>query len=270
MYIEEILKTPDCTMKLSCFDPETKGHLDFNATLLTDPAIKGKIDAFLAKKSLTHYIVVNNIIYDKKSIDFSSHNVESTLFATLKTGNTYKWSKVAVSFIRIGKDNYATCIVSKTNAMPYNRRDTFRIPVDCDGFVFWEGDDMPEKCVVKDVSHDGIGILMEKTRIKLLKGLPATISWEETAYFDSNDHKSTKNFKVQGEVVRRNTGLDGDMIIGFRVPKEPEPIRDYIQWAQTHRGFIQENKPQVSVPKGVQRQENWELEKQLEEMKDKQ
>ena len=55
------------------------------------------------------------------------------------------------------------------------------------------------------------------------------------------------------------------MIIGFKMEDEPDGIREYIQWAQTHRGFSKEDaKP--TMMKGVQKQENWQLEKQLEKM----
>ncbi len=263
MFIDEINSLPDATMKLSCLDPETKASLDFDIELLADKDAKNKLDAFLQKKGIPHYLLVENVIYDKKRIDFSSHAVVSSLYLTMKTGKTYRWQNVGVNFMKVG-DVLVTCIITKQNATPYNRRDTFRIPVDKDGFVTWEGRDMPERCVVKDVSHDGFGISMTETKINLLKGLTATISWEETAVF-SGDRPSTRTFKATGKVTRRKTRLEGDMIIGFKMEDEPDGIREYIQWAQTHRGFSKEGaKP--TMMKGVQKQENWQLEKQLADM----
>ena len=265
MYIEEIQTIPDCTMKLSCFDPEKNTLLDFDAVLFSNQALKGKIDMLLSKKNLVHYILVNNISYDKKNIDFSSKTIENTLYLNLKNGKTYRWQKVAVSFIRIANENIATCIIAKQNAFPYNRRDTFRIPVDCEGKVFWDEDEKPEVCIVKDVSHGGLGIMMDSSTRKLFKGLPAKVTWEETAHFDDNSSKSTRKFNVAGRIVRRQTTLDNEIIVGIQMNEEPDAIRDYIQWAQVHRGLDkQEEKP--SVPKGVQKQENWQLQKQLEKM----
>lgn len=280
MYIEE-LTTIECTLKLSCYDPKTKALLDFDAVFLDNPSAKAKIDTFLSSKKVSHYIVVENIEYDKKSIDFSSPTVENTLYATLKNGKTYRWRNAAVSFIRVGSDTQATFIVSKAFASPYNRRDTFRIPVDCDGFVFFGDKESPVKCVVRDVSHDGIGISLDELNIKLLRGLPARITWEETAHFDSSDRKTTRKFSVEAEVVRRKTGLDGTVNVGFHMKKEPDAIRDYIQWAQTHRSVIGDNsnsnrsgvKSSASKKakdpdeiKGVKKTYNYELEKQLKQM----
>ncbi len=265
MYIEEILKIPDCTMKLSCYDPEKKSLLDFDANLFSKEPLKSKIDMLLAKKNLDHYILVENISYDKKKIDFSSKTVDCTLYLNLKNGKTYRWQKVAVSFIRIGGENIATCIIAKQNAFPYNRRDTFRIPVDCEGKVFWDEDEKPEPCIVKDVSHGGLGIFLDKSSRKLFKGLPAKVTWEETANFDNNGNRTTRKFNVAGRIVRRQVTLDNDIIVGIQMNEEPDAIRDYIQWAQVHRGFQKENE-KPSVPKGVSKQENWQLQKQLEQM----
>ncbi|MCR4611886.1 MAG: hypothetical protein K5644_08315 [Lachnospiraceae bacterium] len=266
MYIEEIARTPKCTLKLSCLDPQTNALLDFNAVLLQDTALKQKLSMFLAKKKISHYILVNNIIYDKKNIDFASHSVQSTLYAILPNGKTYRWRNVSVSFIKIGTDSNATCIISKQNATEYNRRDKFRIPVDCPGFVQWDGLDMPDRCIIKDVSHDGVGIMLKKTSTKIFKGMPATVSWEETAKFDGTDRVTTRNFKIPAEIVRRKTQLDGNIIVGFRVPEEPQAINEYITWAQKQMGLNQEKKKFSDNPKGINKQENWQLQKQLEQM----
>ena len=263
MLIEEINAIDGAKLKLSCFDPNTKALLDFNLTLLENQAVKDKLNAFLVQKKIQHFLLVENVIYDKKVIDFSSHTVESNLYMTMSNGKTYRWPKVGVNFMKVGKE-LVTCIISKQNAMPYNRRDTFRIPVDQEGFVIWETKDMPERCTVRDVSHDGFGISMKEPGVTLGKGLGATISWEETANFDGNK-QSTRTYRATGKVTRRQTRLEGEMVIGFVMEDEPDGIRDYIQWAQTHRGFGQQNQ-KPSVLKGVQRQENWQLEKQLEAM----
>lgn len=266
MYIEQIPTVPDISLKLSCFNPENKATLDFDAILLTDPMLKAKLDSFIRKKGITHYIIVKNIIYDKKKIDFSSKTIESTLYANMKNGKTYRWAKVGVSFLKIGSDNYATCILSKLNATPYNRRETFRLPVDQEGLVYWEDDSMADNCIIKDISHDGIGLLLNQSSRKLLRGMSAKITWDETAHFDNSDKATTKSFTVIADIVRRKNTLEGETVIGLKMKEEPDPIKDYIQWAQVHRGFSLPAQKSTNEPKGVKKQENWELEKQLEQM----
>ena len=50
----------------------------------------------------------------------------------------------------------------------------------------------------------------------------------------------------------------------MQMKEEPDAIRDYIQWAQVHRGFINNN--DSTAKKGVNKQENWQLQRQLEQM----
>lgn len=251
-------------MKLSCFDPETNALLDFDAILLSNQELKLRIDSYLKKKGIPHYILVENIIYDKKKIDFSSDTVQNTLYLILENGKTYRFKNVKVTFIRVSNQNLATCITTSQNAFPYNRRDTFRIPVDCPGLVYWDDDEKPDKCTIRDVSHDGIGISLYETSRKLLKGLPAKITWEETANFESN-RSSTRKFTVYARIVRRQTTLENEIKIGLQLKEEPDAIRNYIQWAQVHRGFANKDlKP--TMKKGVNKQENWQLQKQLENM----
>nr|MCR4611441.1 hypothetical protein [Lachnospiraceae bacterium] len=90
--------------------------------------------------------------------------------------------------------------------------------------------------------------------------------WEETAKFDGTDRVTTRNFKIPAEIVRRKTQLDGNIIVGFRVPEEPQAISEYITWAQKQMGLNQEKKKFSDNPKGINKQENWQLQKQLEQM----
>ena len=99
LYIDEILKNTNCTLKLSCFDPESNALLDFDVVLLSNQELKQRIDSYLTKKGFIHYIIVENIIYDKKKIDFSSKTVESSLYMTLKNGKTYRFKNVKVTLV---------------------------------------------------------------------------------------------------------------------------------------------------------------------------
>lgn len=264
LYIEQILKIPNCTLKLSSFDPEKNSLLDFDANLLSDLSVKIKLDSHFKKNKISHYILVDHIIHDEKKIDFSSDIVENTLYMIQENGKTYRWPKVKVVFIRMSNENLATCIMSNQNAFPFNRRDTFRIPVDQDGLVYWDEDETPEKCTIRDISHDGIGISLPKTSRKLLKGLPAKIIWEETANFDNN-RSSTRKYTVQARIIRRQTRLENEIRIGLQMSNEPDAIRDYIQWAQTHRGFSKENE-KPTMHKGVAKAESWKVKKELNKM----
>lgn len=264
MYIDEIAKIEGCKIKLSSFEPNTKRTLDFNVVQKRDPQILKKVGNFLAQKNLFHFIVIENVVHKNKTVDFSSRAIENTLYMAQPDGKVYRWSKVGVAVIRIGEERL-TCIVSNHIAKPYNQRDTFRISVDCYGTVLFSGAEKPEACMVRDVSHEGIGIQMKETKTHLGKGLPAEISWEETAHFDDSGKMTTRKYTVNAELVRAKKNLDGQMVLGFQQTEETDPIREYIQWAQRSKGIAKEAEAST-VKSGVTRAENWETKKELEKM----
>lgn len=266
MFIEEIANKEDFTLKLSCVEIDTGHTIDFEATLNQDTVTREKLTAFLLKKSITHFIIVNNVVYDKKRVDFGSGNVENTLYLTQANGKVYRWTRVGVSFIRIGENTLATCILSNQDAKPYNRRDNFRIPIDAYGTVLWMDQDAPEKCMVLNVSHGGIGILMEETKVTLGIGYPAEISWAETIFSDEKKQQVSHVYKVQAELVRVQPKLDGKFVVGFRLKEEPDAVRDLIQKVQTSRGIVKEAETS-NQKKGVEKSENWQLAKELAGMK---
>lgn len=260
MYIEEILSKEGCTLKLSCLDVETGHTIDFDAEISTDSAIYEKLKSFLSKKALMHFIVVNNVVYDNKMVDFTSGHVENTLYMTQSNGKVYRWTKVGVSFIKTGDSSHGTCIISNQDAQPFNRREAFRIAVDQNGSVLWSGEENAEQCYVLNVSHNGIAILMKETAVTLGIGYPAEITWAETFFSDEKKQSVSNVYKVQAELVRVQYRPDERFVVGFRIKDEPQALLDHIQKVQTSRGIVKEAEA-PSVKKGVERNENWETAK---------
>ncbi|MCR5099218.1 MAG: PilZ domain-containing protein [Lachnospiraceae bacterium] len=265
MFIENIYEIEGCTLSLSCLDAASGHTMDFDATVSRDTGAKEKVKAFLANKGISHFIIVDNVVYDKKRVDFGSEQVDNTLYMTQPNGKVYRWGKVGVSFIKIGSNSMVTCILSNSDAKPFNRREAFRIAVDQYGTVLWSGEEAPEKCMVMNISHNGVAILMNETKVTLGIGYPAEISWSETIVSDENKSQASHVYKVQAKLVRVQPRLDGSFVVGFKIPDEPAAVHDMIQKVQTSRGIVKE--AEVSTAKkGVERVENWQTAKELAEM----
>ncbi len=267
MFIEKIYEVEGHSLSLSCLDLVSGHTMDFDATVSNDMVTRNKIGDFLAQKGIYHFIIVDNVVYDKKRVDFGSEKVDNTLFMTQPNGKVYRWGKVGVSFIRIGENNLVTCILSNSDAKPYNRREAFRIPVDQYGTVLWSGEEAPERCMVLNISHSGIGILMEETKVSLGIGYPAEISWSENGFSEGANQQVSNVYRVQGELVRVQPKLGGKFVVGFRMKNEPQAVHDMIQKVQTSRGIVQEASVSTTK-KGVERAENWETAKELQGIKD--
>ncbi len=252
-------------MSLSSVDAVTGSKADFEVTLNHDGSVRDKIGAFLGRRGISHFIIVDNVVFDKKRVDFGSENVTNTLYMTQSNGKVYKWGGVGVSFIHVGEKSLVTCILSNSDAKPYNRREAFRIPVDQYGAILWSGEENQEKCMVLNISHTGIGIFMEETSVNLGIGYPAEITWAESFFSAEKNQQISHVYKVQADLVRVQPKLGGGYIIGFRLREEPDAIRDMIQKVQTSRGIVKE--AEVSnQSKGLEKNEDWEIARDLEKL----
>ena len=205
MYIEEIASKEDYLLQLSSLETDTGRRADFDVTLNHDNATREKLVSFLTKRNIHHFIIVDNVVYDSKTVNFGSQSVENTLYLTQGNGKVYRWTKVGVSFIKIGSSSKATCILSNQDAKPYNRRDNFRVPIDAYGSILWSGEEQAESCMVLNVSHGGIGILMDETKVELGIGYPAEITWSETILSDATKQQVSayiRKYMKKGAVQR--------------------------------------------------------------------
>ncbi len=236
MYIEEVNKASGCTLKLSCHDPATKALYDFDVNVMKDKALSFKINMLMSQRRVKHYITIDNFEYDRKIIDFDAHNVECSLFLTIKSGKVYCWEDVGVHPVNIGGKDVIN-ITSSISVMPYDRRNYPRYPIECEGEVKWANSNS-EKCVVKDISMEGIGILIEATDAPHHKGQQATVTWEETAGFDNSGSVTKRALSVNARVVRRQTMADGKIVIGMELEAKSRSTQEYIDWISLNKGMI--------------------------------
>ncbi|MBQ2579701.1 MAG: hypothetical protein II571_09790, partial [Lachnospiraceae bacterium] len=73
-------------MKLSSVDNETGEQIDFELRVCEDSDKLGSIAKNLGTESAKHYIVVENVIFDSKMVNFQSEKVVSSLYLILANG----------------------------------------------------------------------------------------------------------------------------------------------------------------------------------------
>ena len=68
MYIEDVNRAKDCTLKLSCHDPATKALYDYDVNLMTDKDLRAKVNIFMSQKNVRHFVIIENFKYDRKEV----------------------------------------------------------------------------------------------------------------------------------------------------------------------------------------------------------
>lgn len=252
MLIDQIRGLDQYTMKLSVVNVETEEQIDFDLSLFDDETKLAAIEKNIGAPEAKHYIVVNHVIFDSKIVDFQSSKVVCTLFLVLGNGKVYRWAPLAVSPIRQNDKPLALVLKHGADVSSFNRRNSFRVPVDQKGTFEWNGYERPIPCFVMNVSHGGIAVMVQGVQSLPSVGEQCVVEW-----FDG------LTYRVECAVRRTQNRLGNQIVIGLSLNKEPDTIRSLIQKIQTSRA-ISADLTEETKDSGVRRMENWELERDLE------
>ncbi len=252
MFIDQIRSLEGYTLKLSVQDNESGEQMDFDLQVCQDSAKLGSIAKNIGPESAKHYIVVENVVFDSKMVNFESEKITGNVYLVLSNGKVYRWAPVAVNPIRVNNKPYAMVLKNSSDVNSFNRRNSFRVSVDADGKLDWKGYEDEISCFVLNVSHDGIGV-----SVKGVKNLPGVGERCKITWSDGT------SYEVEGIVRRTQHRLGDQYVIGMALVKEPDAIRALIQRIQTSRA-IAADLTEEKKDAGVRRLENWELERDLE------
>ena len=266
MYIEEIREKGGGTIRISSEDEELGQQMDFDTRLMTDGEVLSQVEKSMISQGVAHYLVLENATQDGKQVDFYSERVKVTIYFIQDNGKVYRWTNVAISFVRKNVTGtpipIATVVASSLNVRPFNRRGSFRVTVDQMGSLHYDNENHP--CMVRDVSHGGFSVIF-RGDVKLPSiNQECFLTWSEEIKSDSGAKVSAK-YELQGVVVRAQVRLGRSVVIGCSMEKEPDPLRDYIQRAQTSRGIVREAE-EKSSKSGVKRVSSHQLEDDLKKM----
>ncbi|MCR4998819.1 MAG: PilZ domain-containing protein [Lachnospiraceae bacterium] len=252
MLIEQIRTIEDYTIKLSVVDNESGEQIDFDLTTCTDETKLGAIAKTFGTPESKHYLVVENVQYNDKTVDFTSGKVTCSLFMVMSNGKVYRWSPLVVCPIRRNDKPFAVVLKNTSDVTSFNRRNSFRVPVDMNGTFDWKGYEDEIPCFVLNVSHGGIAVTVKGVENLPSVGEHCKISWNDGT-----------GYEVEATVRRSQPRLGGQYVIGCSLDKEPDSIRSLIQKIQTSRA-ISADLTEEKKDAGVRRLENWELERDLE------
>ncbi|MCR5640126.1 MAG: PilZ domain-containing protein [Lachnospiraceae bacterium] len=253
MYIDQIRAIENYSLKLSVVDNENGEQIDFDLQPCKDQNTLGMITKNLGGASEKHYFVIENVVFDAKWVNFQSEKVVTSLYMIMSNGKVYRWNPVSITPIRINQKPVAIVLKSTLDVSSFNRRKSFRVPVDMKGSFDWKGYEAAIDCFVMNVSHDGIAV-----SIKGVKNLPSVGEKCTIRWMDGN------MYTVEATVRRSQSRLDKQYVIGLSMQKEPDEIRALIQKIQTTRAIAADLTAEHKEP-GVRRLENWELEKDLKQ-----
>lgn len=108
---------------------------------------------------LNNCIVVAPILFEQKPLSFSSTEIKKTLVLfDREAGKLYEWRNIEVKYGYYKKKTLCHLIYTSDPPVEVNRRENYRQYIGIDGLVvhFTER----YKCVVKDVSNQGVGLVV--------------------------------------------------------------------------------------------------------------
>lgn len=139
-------------MKLNQLEPNSKIQLEISS---------GKervyVDANIAQVSRSG-LVLYPVVYDGRTVSFKGNQEMVSLIWLQEDGKPLIWKRVAIDHAVINKMPFVL-VRSLDDGMQYNRRTTFRLPLDVKGGIIGYGE-----VIVHDISNGGIGFYMDSSK----------------------------------------------------------------------------------------------------------
>ena len=180
----------------------------------------------IAVRSVKGGLLVEPIMQDGKMINFiEKYNILYQLtFVNSEDSRLYKWNRIVIKAIKDEKGQSYHMLVSELEGQPYNRRQSFRVPLALDGVARFGPYKMTHTVTIKNISSGGIGFECEKD-VNCPEDTIIHLSFE-----DSILH--TK-FKVDCQAVRKINNEEGQYTYyGCKFLNESMAINNYIQRKQ--------------------------------------
>lgn len=139
-------------MKLNQLTQDSKIQLEIssgNARVYVDASI-----AQVAKSGL----VLNPVVYEGKTVSFKGNQEMVNLIWLQDDGKPVIWKRVGIDNAIINKMPYVL-VRSMDEGRDYNRRRSFRLPLDVKGSIIGYGE-----VVIHDISSGGIGFYMDTSK----------------------------------------------------------------------------------------------------------
>lgn len=141
-----------CCMKLNQLTQDSKMQLE-----ITSGKDRVYIDVSIAQVAQSG-LVLNPVTYEGKVVSFKNNQDMVNIIWLQDDGKPQIWKRVGIDNAIINKKPYVL-VRSKDNSMDYNRRTSFRLPLDVKGSIIGYGE-----VVIHDISSGGIGFYMDTSK----------------------------------------------------------------------------------------------------------
>lgn len=174
------------------------------------------------------FIVLNPIRREDLLINFVSDYVASHLIAIVEGDKPFIWRNVSIVNLRLPKYGSVHILMTSREAVPYNRRQHYRVTLDCDGVVKIRTAERETilNVFVKDISEAGIGFSM-KGRQGLDKGSGCIVEFR--------DPGSGQEIRADVVIIRVQELENERVMMGCKIRQRSAVIAKFINKKQKER-----------------------------------
>jgi hypothetical protein len=221
MYINEVEKKTKINIEAS--DGEKTLTFDTTVASPKNAADLAVLDEIRKAKPGAKYTVLDPIRREEKLVNFVSDYVISHMVAIIDGHKPFIWRSVSIVNMRLPEYGSVHIVLSNREGVAYNRRQNYRVALDCDGAIRLRTQERESlyNVFVKDVSESGIAFIT-KDRLGLERGSSCTVEFEN----------SGQSFHIEAVVIRVEESGNGRYTMGCRIRQRPTGLAKFITQKQ--------------------------------------
>lgn len=200
--------------------------LDTTVASPRDAEDTAKLDEVKRAKPNMKFTVLDPIRREEKLINFVSDYVVSHMVAIVEGDKPFIWRSVTIINMRLPKYGSVHIVLSGREAVSYNRRQHYRLTLDCNGVIKIRTQDKESvySVFVKDLSESGIGFSINGTQ-GLERGSGCLVEFSD----------SGQEFRVDAVVIRVQDMGNNRYTMGCRIRQRSAVIAKFINQKQKDR-----------------------------------
>lgn len=221
MFVSDL--TPGTEVSIEASNKEAKINLKTTVANITETADIDKINLLRKDNKSLKFVILDPIREQNLLINFNAEGVTNSL-VLIKEGKPQIWAGIAIKNLKLPSYGSVHIVVSKKEAVSYNRRQNFRIFIGLEGFLRRSEMDEPKLVTVKDLSEGGVAFIERGDGEKHQRG--------EILYLSFTTGPNGTNFSFQIVVIRSEELPDGRVLYGCRLKTRSEMLAKYINQKQ--------------------------------------
>lgn len=224
MHINELEKKTKINIEAS----DGIKSLSFETTVAAPSDVEdvAKLEEVKKAKPNMKFTVLDPIRREEKLINFVSDYVTSNLVAIIEGNKPFIWRGVSIINLRLPKYGSVHIVLSTREAVNYNRRQNYRLTLDCEGMIKIRTAEKESifNVFVKDLSESGIGFNIKGTQ-GLERGSGVLIEFKD----------SGQEFRVDAVVIRVQDNGNDRYTMGCKIRQRSPIIAKFINQKQKDR-----------------------------------